>query len=319
MDDKKRLQCCLDSDGLVINLRAIQGHSEGTAVGPAQLDNVEIPHGWREYIHHVSCSRFVHSIFQAGGKDAKEGRQTVFCTALDSMSNEPDEEYQDLTRPRGVQYKCKWILHQAAIYWINLRKVQYKGLKFWQTRSHAIILYDSVPADCTEKEVNTKTDVILCQRTPTPRRPPKVVLKGAWQVQRDDHSLLRSGIGKPIAEEERFKIDLRVQGVPPHKVVREDEDRTRRIRKLAHTMESQSRANALIADLQKTDTFNPISEESKHIIHNLGNVETFELCEVSAQTQCPSCAQYWPEAVLYCICGQCLLSSEKQKRMTKEV
>ena len=32
----------------------------------------------------------------AGGKDAKEGRQTVCFAALDPMSKEPDEEYQEL-------------------------------------------------------------------------------------------------------------------------------------------------------------------------------------------------------------------------------
>ena len=41
----------------------------------------------------------------AGGKDAKEGRQTVFFTALDSMNDEPEEEYQDLSNPRKLHYK----------------------------------------------------------------------------------------------------------------------------------------------------------------------------------------------------------------------
>ena len=33
---------------------------------------------------------------------------------------------------------------------------------------------------------------------------------------------------------------------------------------------------------------------------------------------CRSRAYFWPERILYCICGQCLLPSEKQKRTTKE-
>ena len=37
-----------------------------------------------------------------------------------------------------------------------------------------------------------------------------------------------SGVVKPLADEERFKIDLRDQGVP-HRAVLEDEDRTMRI------------------------------------------------------------------------------------------
>ena len=85
-----------------------------------------------------------------------------------------------------------------------------------------------------------------------------------------------------------------------------------------NALKRQSKANALITDLQKTDTFNPFREEFKKINHNLGNVELLESCEVSAKTQCASCAEHWPEGVLSCICGQCLLPSEKQRLMTKE-
>ena len=109
-----------------------------------------------------------------------------------------------------------------------------------------------------------RTPNLKYQRTPTPRPLPNSVSKEAWQVQRDEQFKRGSGIGKPVANEEKFKIDLRVQGVP-QKAVLEDEDRTRKIRKLAHTLESQSREKALITDLPKTDTFNPFSEQSNTI------------------------------------------------------
>ena len=50
---------------------------------------------------------FYSSRLVAVGKDAKVRRQTVFFTVLDPMSKELDAEYQDLSRPRKVQYKCK--------------------------------------------------------------------------------------------------------------------------------------------------------------------------------------------------------------------
>ena len=87
---------------------------------------------------------------------------------------------------------------------------------------------------------------------------------------------------------------------------------------MSHVLKNQSKEAALITDLQKTDTLNPFSEESKKIIHNLGNVELFELYEGSTKTPCPSCAKYWSGGVLYCKCGQCQLPSEKQGMMTKE-
>ena len=61
-------------------------------------------------------------------------------------------------------------------------------------------------------------------------------------------------LGNQMRKWKKFKIDLIVQGVP-QKAVCQDEDRTRRIRR--------SEEPLLIKDLQKTDTSNPFSEESK--------------------------------------------------------
>ena len=167
-----------------------------------------------EYLYHVGCPRFLHSILQAGliagGKDVEEGRQTVFFTALDPMSGEPEEEYQDLSRPRKVQYKSKWKIIQDAIFWTNLKKAQDKGLQFWQTRSHALSFTTLCQLTALEEWRTPTCEVILNQRTSTPRPPPKIILREGWQVQHEDHSQRGSAIGKPAADE----IDLRVQGVP---------------------------------------------------------------------------------------------------------
>ena len=83
-------------------------------------------------------------------------------------------------------------------------------------------------------------------------------------------------------------------------------------------LETQSKENALIRDLQNTETLNPFNEESKKIIHNLGNVEYCELCDVSAKTQCSSCAKYWADGVVSCTCGSCVIPSEETRLLTKE-
>ena len=41
--------------------------------------------------------------------------------------------------------------------------------------------------------------------------------------------------------------------------------------------------NALIPELQSNHPKTPFSEESKQMIHIMGNVEGFELCEISHQ------------------------------------
>ena len=68
------------------------------------------------------------------------------------MSDEQEEEYQDLSKPRKVHHKMRWKMIQDAQYWKNLKKAQ-----GWQTRSNAIILDDFVPADYIERVEHTKT------------------------------------------------------------------------------------------------------------------------------------------------------------------
>ena len=72
-----------------------------------------------------------------------------------------------------------WKVYQNAVYWIDLKSAQDRGdLHFWP-RSKAIILDNSVPADCLEKVVHTKTDEILNEKIHlSPRLAPKVVLRG---------------------------------------------------------------------------------------------------------------------------------------------
>ena len=76
-------------------MRATECHSRGSKVDPSLLDNVHIPCRWSEYLDHGGSSLCTHSIvhseFVAGGKDTKEGRQTVFFTAEDLMTDFQEE------------------------------------------------------------------------------------------------------------------------------------------------------------------------------------------------------------------------------------
>ena len=53
---QKIFQCCLDSNGFILYVRAIQDHSGGNKVDLSLLDNVEIPYSWIEYIYHAGSS-----------------------------------------------------------------------------------------------------------------------------------------------------------------------------------------------------------------------------------------------------------------------
>ena len=140
-------------------MRAIQGHSGATKVDLSLPDDVPIPYKLSEYLYHLGCSRCMHSTFHSGllaGKKIQKGRQTVFFTVLDLLSNVQKEEYQDVSKPRKAHYKNKLKVFQDAICRIHLRRAQDKGLQFWQTRSRGKILYDPVPAECIERVAKKK-------------------------------------------------------------------------------------------------------------------------------------------------------------------
>ena len=56
---KNKCQYCLNSDGLIHYMRAIQGDSGWNKVDASLLDNVQIPYRWSEYHYHVGSSLYM--------------------------------------------------------------------------------------------------------------------------------------------------------------------------------------------------------------------------------------------------------------------
>ena len=131
-------------------------------------------------------ARDQHSIAEiglvAGGKELKEGRQTIFFTPLDPFNSDADEAeaITDASKPREVQYQIHWRPEQDASYWIHLSTAQYAGLEFWQTSSDAIVTYQSLPKECVVKVVSESGKRELFARQLTPLEQPKVTLRPSW-------------------------------------------------------------------------------------------------------------------------------------------
>ena len=96
---------------------------------------------------------------------------------MDKSHKDPDDI--DLNVPRHAQYLQKaWKRHQDAVYWVDINLAIAKGLKFYQTRSNAIILQETLPAYCIPKVVRMETGEILYGKEyMSPRPPPKISLK----------------------------------------------------------------------------------------------------------------------------------------------
>ena len=88
----------------------------------------------------------------------------------------------DLNAPRHAQDMHKaWKKHLNTVCWVDINLALKKGLKFYQTRSNAIILCDTLPAYCIPKVVRMETGEVLHEKVyASPRPPPKISLKHDW-------------------------------------------------------------------------------------------------------------------------------------------
>ena len=150
--NKKRFQYCTDSSGQEdLYLRTLQGHSGRNPIDPSLQDNVLLPNNFFQYIYHVGCARNLQSITNSGlipGGQNSSKRQTVFFTSVNPKDKEHKDPCKlDLTAPRLAWYKQEtWKRHQDTVYWVDIHLAQRKGVKFYQTRSNAIILDDTLLA-----------------------------------------------------------------------------------------------------------------------------------------------------------------------------
>ena len=187
--NKKIYQYCTDSSGVILYLRALQGHSGRSLIDPSLEDNVVIPEGFFQHIYHVGCAINSHSIINSGlipGGQILSNRQTVFFLPVDPMDkNHKDPDKIDLNKPRHAQYMHKaWKKHQNTVYCVDINLAVKKGLKFYQTRSNAIILHETLSAYSIPKVVRMETGEVIYEKVyASPRHPPKISLEHDWMKE----------------------------------------------------------------------------------------------------------------------------------------
>ena len=188
--NKKRFQYCTDPSGQeIIYLRALQGHSGRNSIDPSLQDNVLIPNNFFEYIYHIGCAISLHSIMNSGlipGGQILSKRRTVFFTSVDPINKErKDPDEIDLNALRLAWYKQKvWKKHQNTVYWVEIKLAQKKGFKFYQTRSNAIIFYDTLPAYCIPKAIMMKSGEVIYEKVnASPLPPPKISFQDNWMKE----------------------------------------------------------------------------------------------------------------------------------------
>ena len=81
-----------------------------------------------------------------------------------------------------------------------------------------------------------------------------------------------------MAQKDKHEIDFRVPGLS-HAVVKEAEHL--RVQELVKKIDNHPHREALHADLQQNNIYNPFSKKSNPMIREVGNVELFGLCETT--------------------------------------
>ena len=200
--DKRRFKYCADASGTIVYFRALQGHSGRNLIDPSLQDNVVVQSNFFLYIYHVGCAFNLHSIISSGlipeGQSSSK-RPTVFFQPVDPMDkSHKDPDVIDLSVPRHAQYLHKtWKRHQDAENWVDMNLAITKRLKFYQTRSNAIILQETLPSYCIHKVARMLTGEVINEKVYiSPRTQTKISLKHEWKRELGSEHAQRAEAGQ---------------------------------------------------------------------------------------------------------------------------
>ena len=182
-------------------------------------------------------------------------RQIVFFLRVDPMNkSHKDLDTIDLNEPRHARYMHKaWKRHQNAVYWVDVNIAARKGLKFYQTRSNAIILYETLPAYCVPNGILMETGEVIYEKVcMSPRPPPKISLKHDWKRELGSEDAQRPE-GQVVQQSRSFQSK---QPIPNPSRVAKSYDRTGQLvvktDKSEHTRNTQDGRKTFRS--QETDT-----------------------------------------------------------------
>ena len=109
-----------------------------------------------------------------------EGTRKLVTEARPNQTSIPTTSSSTTTLPHHLR------VHHT-VNWCHFRVAQTEGLQFYQTRSNAMILYNTLPAMCVEKVVVMKSGEELYSKTyQAPVAPQRVVVETNLNYERHD-------------------------------------------------------------------------------------------------------------------------------------
>ena len=141
------------------------------------------------------------------------------------------------------------------------------------TRSHAVVLYNTLFAACVEKAVCMNTTDELHQKVRLTPRVPRVVLKSNSQYGQQDpqNQDARSSL-EPLSDSKSYgeicnnTVDHRISGVLLSAVAQQNTTRENKVKRLIEKFENHTHKESFTRDLRQTEKINKFSEESEDLI-----------------------------------------------------
>ena len=106
-------------------------------------------------------------------------------------------------------------------------------------------------------------------------------------------------------------IDFNISGIPEEAVKRSENFN---ILQLIRSITRHPQQEAVQNDLDKQQSFNAFSDESKRAIKEAGNIEISEIINTEPKWQCKFCLNHCNPGVIYCVCGRLMTTDSAQNR-----
>ena len=130
-------------------------------------------------------------------------------------------------------------------------------------------------------------------------------------VQRQENREHRETVDQFNLATNDAHIDFSVSGIPEETVKHSE---TMSILNLIRKITRHPQQEAVQNDLDKKQSFNAFSDESKKAIKESGNIEISEIVNTEPKLQCKFCLNHCNPGIIYCVCGHLMVEDSGEHR-----
>ena len=323
---KRRYQYCSDYLGSIIYLRALQGHSGDNIIDLAMQDHVLSAPGVFPYIYHVGSNFNISSIL-SNGLRAERFRNGEKLNERQYLSPRPPPKISlrhDLNWTRRNDELGSTVEHRPVGKLVQQslgETVQFGSSKPTQSpktnedRSGKPVAQEIVSvlqeelssSDRTEKPVTEEEQHV--RNHDNSGKPEREEIQHT--VQENYHLKSRDNVDKFDLATDDANVDFSVSGIPDEAVKR---SQNFNILQLIRRITRHPQKQAVQNDLDKEQSFNAFSDESKQAIKEAGNIEISEIVNAEPKWQCKYCLNHCNPGVIYCVCGRLMTTDSTENR-----